>query len=76
MLLLATDGLFDNMSEDIVLDELAACADAPVERIAHQLAHRAHSLGWQASGPPAPPDTSGAGALRGRSGAFGACGSQ
>ena len=44
MLLLATDGLFDNMSEGTVLDVVAACADAPVEQIAMQLAHRARAL--------------------------------
>lgn len=45
VVLLATDGLFDNMEEEAVLEVLSAAgAGAPVQQIAQQLAHRAHAL--------------------------------
>ena len=43
--MLATDGLFDNMPEQEVLDLLAACGPgAQVEELARRLAHRAQEL--------------------------------
>jgi len=45
VVVLATDGLFDNMGEQEVLDTLAACGPgAAVEELARRLAHRAQEL--------------------------------
>jgi len=45
VVVLATDGLFDNMPEQEVLDMLAACGPgAPVEELARRLAYRAQEL--------------------------------
>ena len=45
VVVLATDGLFDNMPEQQVLDVLAECGPgAAVEELARRLAHRAQEL--------------------------------